>query len=151
MQRMCHSVGATVAAALVLMFAATSAQAADHLDKHETRRIVRRLEERTDVLLDRIDDWVAERREEREHRAEELMRAADHFEAMLTQFKTDLPAHEEPWELRDRAKELLFAAGELGRVIDHGPFQAEMRHEWESVRDAANELARHYHLEEIGH
>jgi len=45
---------------------------------------------------------------------------------------------------------VLEAAAEFGRTVERGEWHGEPRHEWEDLRDTANELARHYHLPEIG-
>jgi hypothetical protein len=133
------------------MLAASVPAFADHLDRWETRRIVRHLEEKNDVLQDRIADWVAERRDEREHQAEQLLRDAEHFDQNLAQFKIDLYHHEEPWELRDNARNIIDVAADFGHSVERGDWHGEMRHEWEDMRDSVNELARQYHLPELEH
>jgi hypothetical protein len=119
---------------------------ADHLDRVETRKVVRQLEERSDALQDQIESWINDRRGEREHRGAPILEAADHLDQAIAQFKLDLHGHDEPWDVRDSAQKVIDAAGELGRTVEHG----ELRSEWEPMRDAANALARHYHLAEVG-
>jgi hypothetical protein len=134
----------TVAAMIVLFSSATVF--ADHLDRVETRRLVRQMEERSDALQDQIENWVNDRRAERERRGAPILDAADHLDQALAQFKMDLHGHDEPWDVRENAKKVIDAAAELGHTIEHG----ELRPEWEPMRDAANALARQYHLPELG-
>jgi hypothetical protein len=135
----------------MMMLFSTVPALADHLDRLETRSIVRHLEEKNDVLQDRIADWVAQRPDEREHRAEAMLRNAEHFDQNLAQFKIDLYHHEEPWDLRDNARNIIDTAADFGHSIEQGEWHDQIRHEWEDMRDSANELARQFHLPEIGH
>ena len=135
------------AAVVVILFSSTAAFA-DHLDRVETKRIVRQLEERSDAVQDRIDSWISLRREEREHRAEGLVSSAENFDQMVAQFKLDLYKHDEPWDLRDNAQKIIDAATEFGRTVEHSELHDDLRGEWEQMRESANALARHYHLAE---
>ncbi len=133
----------------VMMVSMSFGQAAYHLDKQETRRILRHIEERNDELEDRVDTWMVERRAERDPRVEELERATDHLEDELTAFKDGLRSHDEPWDLRNEAQELLNASADVGRAVEHGEFHRDLAEEWEQIRERSNELARHYQLPEI--
>ena len=125
---------------------------ADHIDRWEIRQTVRHLEERNDALQDRLYDWISQRRDEREHRAGDMLRAADSFDQNIAHFKLDLYHHDDPWDVRDNAQSVIDSAAELGRTIEHDDeWHGELRHEWEDVRDTANELAREYHLRELDH
>jgi len=138
-------------AAILSLFVSTAAMA-DHMDRWEIRQTVRHLEERNDALQDHIYDWISQRRDEREHRAGDMLRAADHFDQNLAQFKLDLYHHDDPWDLRDEAQNVVDNAADLGRVIEHDDeWHGELHQMWDDVRDSANELARHYHLREIEH
>ena len=137
--------GSSFVAAMVVLFTSNVAFA-DHLDRVETRRVIRHMEERSDALQDQIESWVNDRRAEREHRGAPILDAADHLDQAIAQFKLELHNHDEPWDVRDKAQKVIDAAGDLGRTIEHG----ELRSEWEPMRDAANALARHYHLTEVG-
>ena len=150
MFRIRHLTGYALIASMALL-AATVPAFADHLDRWETRRIVRHLEEKNDLLQDHLADWVAERRDAREHVAEEMIRNAEHFDQNLAQFKIDLYHHEEPWELRDNARNIIDTAADFGHSIERGEWHGELRQQWEDMRDSVNELARQYHLPEIGH
>jgi hypothetical protein len=145
-----HLMGYPIIAMLLLLGISTPAFA-DHLDGRETRQMVRHLEEKNDVLQDRIADWVSQGRDERERRAEQLLHDAEHFDQNLAQFKIDLYHHEEPWELRDNARNIIDVASDFGHSIERGDWHGEMSREWESMRDSVNELARQFHLPEIGH
>ena len=103
--------------AMVFLFAAPTVLA-DHLDRFETKRLVRHIEERTDELQDRIDDWVVDRRDERIHRTEELYRRMNRFAAAVDDLKGQLRDRDEPWDLREQAHNVLDRAVELGTVIE---------------------------------
>jgi hypothetical protein len=130
----------------MVVFFSSNVAFADHLDRVETRRVVRQMEERSDALQDQIESWVNDRRAEREHRGAPILDAADHLDQAIAQFKLDLHSHDEPWDVRDSAQKVIDAAAELGRTVEHG----ELRSEWEPMRDAANAMARHYRLPEVG-
>jgi hypothetical protein len=149
-----------VALAVVVMLICSWPAAADrydrgdrsqHLDRYETRKIVRHWEVKNLLLQDRVADWVAERRDEREKRADQMLRDAEHFDENLAQFKIDLYHHQEPWELRDNAHNVLGVASDFGHDIERGDWHSEMQQQWEDMRDTANELARQFHLPELGH
>jgi predicted RNA-binding protein with EMAP domain len=140
--------GCAILAAIVSLFTSSPAMA-DHLDRWETRQLVRHLEEHNDALQDHIYSWVSERRDERERRASDMLHASDHFDQTLAQFKVDLYSHDEPWDLRDNAQGVIDAARDVGRAVDRDEWHDEFRHEWEGVRDLANDLAHHYHLHTI--
>jgi hypothetical protein len=144
-------------AAILSLIASTPSVRADrdyrddhvHLDYWETRQVVRHLEEHNDTLQDRIYDWLSQRRDEREHRADDLLRALDHFDQNLAQFKLDLYHHQDPWDLRDNAQNIVDTARDLGHAIERNEWHDEFHHEWEQTRDDANDLARRFHLHEI--
>jgi hypothetical protein len=122
----------------------------EHLDRPEMRRIVRKIEEKTDELQDHVDEWIGAR-PERARQVNEFNQVTERFETDLSNFKIQLINHDEPWDLRDQAERMIGSAQEVGRVISHGQFSPEMRRSWDDMRDQVNELARRYHLPEIGH
>jgi hypothetical protein len=140
-------IGFVVATAIVMAFSSSMALA-DHLDKHETGRIIRQVAERSDALQDRIESWVSDHHNN--HHADELIRRADALTDAVTEFRSQLRTHDEPWDLRDQARDIVNAATELGKVIEHGEYHDDLRHEWDATHDAVDALAQHFHIDKVG-
>jgi hypothetical protein len=140
-------VGCLCVAACVLFYAPTRASA-QHLDRRETRRGIRRVEERTDAMLDHVDDWIESRGDEGEHRVEELYARVNAFNDTLGELKVEFHERENPWELRAHVRELIRRAGEMGHEIRRiHEFGDDVHHDWEDVRSAVFDLADKYRLE----
>jgi hypothetical protein len=122
-----------------------------HLDLWDARRNVRKLEEKNDILQDHLADWISQRRDDREHHAADMIRYAEHIDQNLAQLKIDLYHHQEPWELRDNTRDVIDITADFGHSIARGDWHDEFQHEWEDMRDSANELARQFHIPEIDH
>jgi hypothetical protein len=142
--------GSIVVALMATLFSSSPALA-DHLDALRMRQVVRQVEEKNDVLQDRIADWAGEHHDHHDRHGDDLQREADHFDQNLAQFKLDLYHHQEPWDLRDNARNIIDTAADMGHVIEQNDWHGQFRHEWEDLRDSLNELARQFHLPEIGH
>jgi hypothetical protein len=134
-----------LAAGTILSTAAVAP--AEHLERRETRRIIRGVEEASMTLFDRIDDWTEQRWDERYHQLDELDGRINDFQTAVNSFTSQLRTHEEPWDVRDGAKAIVDASTELGRSINHADYlPRELRRDWEGLRDRVDELANHFHL-----
>jgi hypothetical protein len=141
--------GGLVAACAALFLCAPSAMA-EHLDRHETRRLVRRIEERCDVFQDKLDDWVAERQDERFHLTSELYHHIDEFQNSVDDYKVELRDQDDPWSVRDQAHVVVDKARELGRIVMHGEIHdalpGEIRREWQGLRQEVDHFAHEYRM-----
>jgi hypothetical protein len=134
--------------AVAAMLFGSPAAFGQHLDRFQAKRVVRAVEERTDDLQDRMDEWVLDRLDERVHRTQDLYHRMNRFAAALDDLKGQLRDREEPWDVRDQARTVMAAAGDLGSVIEGGDWPDEFRHGWHEVRDHLNDLAKMYRLHE---
>jgi hypothetical protein len=135
----------------ITLFAFSTPARAEHLDRRETRRFARHIEERADELFDRIDDWIDERRDERWDRIHDLVPHIDRFEIALDDFKSQLLQHDEPWELRDQAEQVIRAGDALGRRLEQSGYLPEdVRAHWHDVHESLRDFAHHYHIDVEG-
>lgn len=139
-------VGCLCAAAMVLFLSPVPASA-QHLDRRETRRAIRRVEERTDAMLDHIDDWAEARSEDGWHAVEAVYGRVNAFNDALGELKVQFHEHVDPWDLRDQVRDLIARAGDVGREVRRIDFGDGVHRDWQQVRREVFHLADLYHLE----
>ena len=133
--------------ALIGLLSLSSTAMAQHLDKHETRALVRHLQERSDEFQDKIDDWIAARAEERGREFGDLTHQhVNDLQNSIDDLKVHLREHDNPWDLRDEVRHVIDNAREVNRALVHTPWYGDLREAWEPVRDAVDHLAEHYQL-----
>ncbi|HUB24879.1 MAG TPA: hypothetical protein VL992_05570 [Tepidisphaeraceae bacterium] len=141
----------TAFTAAIALFAFSAPAQAQHLDRWETRRFARHIEERSDELFDRIDDWIAERHDERWARVQDLYPHIDRFVIALDDYKSQLLQHDDPWEVRDQAEAVVRAGDALGRHLQEaGYLPPDLRDHWHDVHEALRDFAHQYHIDVQG-
>jgi hypothetical protein len=138
-------------ASLVIFVSSSRVFAQEHVDRWEARRIARHVSERSDALQDDIEQWISERPDERRHLAEELNHRFDHLDDAIATLRQQLAQHDEPWDVRDQAREVLDAGRSLHEALESAIWLPhEVRHGWDDLRGALDDLAGRFHLEPIG-
>ena len=121
------------------------------LDRHDTRRSARRVEEKECALRDRIDDWAEASRPERFPLKSELDKKLDRFETALEHYREELRTHDQPWDIRDETGVLIRETRLLGDGIHEAHFlPPSADKDYVEVRVEVNDLAKHFELPAVG-
>jgi hypothetical protein len=83
--------------------------------------------------------------------AEELNRHLDHFDDAVAHLRSAILAHDDPWDVRDEAREVIESAAKLRDALEHADYlPKDAWRDWANLRDRCNDLAHIYHLEPVG-
>ena len=120
-----------------------------HMDKWQTLRAIRHVEEANDQMEDAIDDWAGPRGDQVRHQQADLFQHLDQFGDDLSALKTEVKQQDDPWQTRDHVQSLMDEAQRLGHFIVRSELPRPVKAQWHNVRDGMDALAQQYHLPPI--
>ncbi len=143
------SIGFAFIFAFVFNAGEIKAQSYGNLSKKEARKIIKRLENETDIYRRALDDYLDDSRVDGSDRETRINDRMKEFEKALDDAKRRFDTGDSFEQSRPVIEEIVRSANPVNEIMLRGRFNETLKLRWSNIRKEVNRLARNYELETL--
>jgi len=116
----------------------------------QVERIIRQVENRTDIFVRQFDNSLDNSRLDGTRREDNLNQRARNLEATTNELRREFNRRQNWWEIRQDVQRCLNLASDINVAMRNRRFNRSTENNWSNVRRELNSLAQVYNLQRLG-